>query len=152
MLHGSIAQGRCIAQSPLHCRSRAPARQLLRFRAPEVCHRFRSLSAMKCITVFYPSKDNDTFDHEFYRTRHAPLIENILGKSLHRIEVRRGLPAPDGTPPLYTAVISIWIADWDAYEKAMAVRAQELIDEVPLFTKVMPSFQTDEVYYTNPGP
>ena len=79
---------------------------------------------MKCITVFYPSKDNEAFDHEFYRRRHAPLIENILGNSLHRIEVRRGTPAADGTPPLYTAVISIWIKDWEAYEKAMALRAQ----------------------------
>ena len=40
---------------------------------------------MKCITVFYPSKDNEAFDHEFYRRRHAPLIENILGKSLHKL-------------------------------------------------------------------
>lgn len=77
---------------------------------------------MKCISVFYPSKDNDAFDHEFYRQRHAPLIENILGKSLHKIEVRKGTPAPDGTAPLYTAVVSIWIADWEAYEKAMAGR------------------------------
>jgi uncharacterized protein (TIGR02118 family) len=106
---------------------------------------------MKCISVFYPSKDNEAFDHEFYRQRHAPLIENILGKSLHRIEVRKGTPAPDGTPPLYIAVISIWIADWEAYERAMAVRAQELIAEVPLFTKVMPTFQTDEVSYTGPA-
>ena len=48
---------------------------------------------------------------------------------------------------MYTAVISIWIADWAAYETAMAVRAKELIDEVPLFTKVMPIIQTDEVAY-----
>src|ERR1700680_2036154 len=48
----------------------------------------RSLPAMKSISVFYPSKDNEAFDHEFYRPRHAPLIENILGKSLHKIEVR----------------------------------------------------------------
>jgi hypothetical protein len=48
---------------------------------------------------------------------------------------------------VYTAVISIWIADWGAYETAMAARAKELIDEVPLFTKVMPIIQTDEVAY-----
>ena len=106
---------------------------------------------MKCVTVFYPSKDNEAFDHEFYRRRHVPLIEEILGNSLQRIEVRRGTPNPDGTPPLYTAVISIWIADWEGYQKAMALRAKELIDEVPLFTKVMPTFQTDEVFYTGPG-
>jgi uncharacterized protein (TIGR02118 family) len=102
---------------------------------------------MKCITVLYPAKDNASFNHEFYLSRHVPLIENILGKSLGKLEVRRGQPAPDGAPPVYTAIISIWIADWAAYEKAMAARAQELIDEVPLFTKVMPIIQTDEVVY-----
>ncbi|HEY6451434.1 MAG TPA: EthD family reductase [Steroidobacteraceae bacterium] len=106
---------------------------------------------MKCITVLYPAKDNDAFDQAFYLARHVPLIRDILGKSLHRLEVRRGQPAPDGTPPMYTAVISIWIADWAAYEKAMAVRAKELIDEVPLFTKAMPVIQTDEVCYSNTG-
>jgi len=106
---------------------------------------------MKCITVLYPSEGNASFDFEFYRTRHARLIEDILGDSLHRIEVRRGTPGPDGRPPLYTAVISIWISNWGGYEQAMARRAQELIDEVPLFSKAMPTFQTDEVFYTGPA-
>lgn len=102
---------------------------------------------MKCITVLYPAKDNAGFDFQFYLSRHVPLIEDILGNSLHKLEVRRGQPAADGSPPVYTAVISIWIADWAAYETAMAARAKELIDEVPLFTKVMPIIQTDEVAY-----
>jgi uncharacterized protein (TIGR02118 family) len=102
---------------------------------------------MKCITILYPSKDNAGFDCEFYRNRHAPLIQNILGKSMHKIEMRKGNAAPDGTPPLYLAVISIWIADWAGHEKAMATRTQELLDEVPLFTKVMPLIQIDDVFY-----
>ena len=102
---------------------------------------------MKCITVLYPAKDNEGFDHEFYRKRHAPLIRDILGPSLHKIEVRKGATTPDGKAPTYTAVISIWIADWDAYEQKMATRAKELIDEVPLFTKQMPIVQFDDTYY-----
>ena len=102
---------------------------------------------MKCITILYPAKDNDGFDHEFYRTRHAPLIKDILGPALHKLEVRKGAHGPDGGPPTWIAVISIWIADWDAYEKAMAVRTQELLDEVPLFTKQMPVIQFDDVQY-----
>ncbi len=105
---------------------------------------------MKCITVLYPSKDNEGFDFEFYRKRHARLIADILGSSLHRIELRRGLPGPDGKLPTHVAVISIWIGDWEAYERAMAVRAQELIDEVPLFSKQPPTFQVDEVVYDGP--
>jgi uncharacterized protein (TIGR02118 family) len=102
---------------------------------------------MKCITVLYPSKDNDAFDLDFYKRRHAPLVEDILGPTLHKIEVRSGTPGPDGTKPTYIAVISIWISDWEGYEARMKVRAQELIDEVPLFTKAMPLIQIDEVAY-----
>ena len=103
---------------------------------------------MKCINILYPAKDNDGFDFEFYIKRHVPLIKDILGSSLHRIEVRKGASAQDGSSaPNYTCVISIWIADWPAYEKAIAARASELIAEVPLFTKVMPQMQIDEVIY-----
>jgi uncharacterized protein (TIGR02118 family) len=103
---------------------------------------------MKCINILYPAKDNDAFDFDFYVRRHVPLIKDILGASLHRIEVRRGASSQDGAgPPTYTCVISIWIADWPAYEKAIAARASELIAEVPLFTKVMPQMQIDEVIY-----
>jgi len=102
---------------------------------------------MKCINILYPAKDNDAFDFEFYLRRHVPLIKDILGSSLHRLEVRKGASAQDGGAPTYTCVISIWIADWPAYEKALAARASELIAEVPLFTKVMPMIQTDEVIY-----
>ena len=104
---------------------------------------------MKCITVLYPAKDNEAFDHAFYKARHAPLIKDILGPALHRIEVRKGSTggAGPGSDATYIAVISIWIADWDAYEKAMEGRTQELIDEVPLFTKQMPVIQIDEVEF-----
>jgi len=101
---------------------------------------------MKCITVLYPMKDNEGFDFDLYKRRHVPLIKDILGKSLHKIEVRKGQSAQDGGAPTYVAVISIWIADWDAYEKAMTTRTQELLDEVPLFTKAMPTMQIDEVF------
>ena len=104
---------------------------------------------MRCITVLYPAKDNDAFDHDFYKKRHAPLIKDILGPALHKIEVRKGSTGGGGpgSDPTYIAVISIWIADWDAYEKAMATRTQELLDEVPLFTKQMPIIQIDEVQF-----
>jgi hypothetical protein len=44
-------------------------------------------------------------------------------------------------------VISIWVSDWAHYQKVIAARQQELIDEVPLFTKQMPQVQIDEVAF-----
>jgi uncharacterized protein (TIGR02118 family) len=106
---------------------------------------------MRCITVLYPAGNNADFDFDFYLKRHVTLIEDILGNSLHGIEVRRGAQSMDGSAPTYIAVVSIWIADWESYEKAVAARGQELIDEVPLFTKVMPVIQYDDVIHPQTG-
>ena len=100
---------------------------------------------MRCITILYPAKDNDGFDFEFYKTRHAPLIKDICGDACAKIEVRRGTDIQTGVPPQYVATITIWISDWAKYEERVAVRQQEMIDELPHFTKQMPQVQIDEV-------
>ena len=100
---------------------------------------------MRCITILYPAKDNDGFDFEFYKNRHAPLIKDIMGDSCAGVEVRRGTNIQTGVDPQYIATITIWVADWAKYEERIAKRQQELIDEVPLFTKQMPQVQIDEV-------
>ena len=102
---------------------------------------------MRCITILYPAKDNEGFDFDFYRTRHAPLIKDILGHSMHKIEIRKGVSDPQNPNPQYIAVISIWVSDWEHYQKVIQARQQELIDEVPLFTKQMPQVQIDEVQF-----
>src|SRR5678815_2130676 len=56
---------------------------------------------MKCINILYPAKDNGAFDFDFYLRRHVPLIKDILGDSLHRLEVRKGASAQDGGSPRY---------------------------------------------------
>ena len=100
---------------------------------------------MRCITILYPSKDNEGFDFEFYKNRHAPLIKDIMGDACHKIELRRGTDVQTGQLPTYIATITVWVADWAKYEERMAKRQQELIDEVPLFTKAMPLIQIDEI-------
>ena len=102
---------------------------------------------MKCITILYPAENNENFDFGFYERRHAPLIKDILGPSCHKIEVRKGVSDPQNPNPQYIAVISIWVSDWAHYQTVIAARQQELIDEVPLFTKQMPQVQIDEVAF-----
>ncbi len=104
---------------------------------------------MRCITVLYPHANNEV-DFEHYRKVHAPLIVDVLGKALHRLEVRRGVSSPDGSqPPMYAIVVNIWIADDELYETKIAARQQELIDDVKNFTKVMPTMQIDEVFFSS---
>jgi choline dehydrogenase len=50
---------------------------------------------MKCITVLYPAKGNEQFDFDFYRKRHIPLIEDILGKRHVFVRTSPEMDRPD---------------------------------------------------------
>ena len=100
---------------------------------------------MRCITILYPSKDNDDFNFDYYRDVHAPLIKEIMGDSMHKLELRRGTDVQTGVKPQFVATITIWVADWAKYEERVPPRQQEMIDQLPHFTKQMPQVQIDEV-------
>ena len=100
---------------------------------------------MRCITVLYANKPGITFDFDYYKKHHAPLIHRLYGKGIAKLELRRGLTAPDGSPPGNIAVISIWIGSQEVFDAAQAQHAPELIADVKNFTNTMPAIQIDEV-------
>ena len=99
-----------------------------------------------CLTILYPNGEDVKFNFDYYRDSHLPLIMKLYGKSIARFELRRGLPGPDGARPPHVAVVNIYIADQKAFEEAGAKHGQTLRDDVPNFSSVMPTFQTDEIY------
>lgn len=100
----------------------------------------------RCITVLYPNGDDVTFDYDYYRDKHLTLIMDLYGDSIRRFELRKGLPGPDGSEPMYVATISIWIADMDAFAAAGEMHTQTLIDDVANFTNTLPIIQAEELY------
>ena len=100
---------------------------------------------MRCITVLYPNKPGVTFDFDYYKKSHATLIHRLYGKGIAKLELRRGVATPDGSPPAHVAVISIWVGAQDVFDAAQAKHAPELIADVKNFTNAMPYIQFDEV-------
>jgi uncharacterized protein (TIGR02118 family) len=100
---------------------------------------------VRCITVLYPNQPGIKFDFDYYLKQHATLITRLYGKGIAKLELRRGVTAPDGAPPAHVAVISIWIGSQDVFDKAQAEHAPKLIADVPNFTNAMPKIQIDEV-------
>jgi len=99
----------------------------------------------RCITVLYPNTAGVTFDFNYYLKHHATLIDRLYGKSIAKLELRRGTTAPDGSPAPFVAIINIWIADQDAFDSAGAKHGPTLIADVPNFTNTMPTIQIDEI-------
>jgi uncharacterized protein (TIGR02118 family) len=99
----------------------------------------------RCITVLYPNTPGVTFDFDYYLKKHATLIDRLYGKSIAKLELRRGASTPDGKPAPYVAIINIWIADQAAFDAAGAKHGAALIADVPNFTNTMPTIQIDEI-------
>jgi uncharacterized protein (TIGR02118 family) len=99
----------------------------------------------RCITVLYPNSPGVTFDFDYYLEHHATLIDRLYGKSIAKLELRRGRATPDGSAPPFIAIINIWIADQAAFDAAGARHGATLIADVPNFTNTMPTIQIDEV-------
>jgi uncharacterized protein (TIGR02118 family) len=99
----------------------------------------------RCITVLYANTPGVTFDFDYYLKHHATLIKRLYGDGVAKLELRRGTATPVGTPPLYIAVISIWIGSQKAFDAAAAEHAAKLIADVPNFTNSMPVIQIDEI-------
>lgn len=53
---------------------------------------------MFCASVVYPF-DSESFDFEYFRSRHVPMFTEFLGENCQRFEVHRGLATPGAPPP-----------------------------------------------------
>ena len=50
------------------------------------------------LSVFYPTTEGATFDHDYYRDRHVPLAAKTWG--LDGAEIDRGVSGPFGEAPI----------------------------------------------------
>jgi len=99
---------------------------------------------MRCITVLYPNSPGVRFDFDYYMSTHMALVDRLYGKSIARIDVRRGLATPDGKPPAYIAVVALWIASQEAFEAASRQHGATVAADVQNFSSVPPVLQVDE--------
>jgi uncharacterized protein (TIGR02118 family) len=102
----------------------------------------------ECMTIVYQSGADVRFDFGYYEKTHMPKIMELYGKSISRFELRRGVPAADGTAPPYVATITIWIADPAAFDAANAKHQPALRADVPKFTNATLIAQRDRVVAT----
>jgi len=99
----------------------------------------------RCITVLYPNAPGVTFDFDYYLKHHSTLIYRLYAVIIAKLDLRRCGGTPDGSPPPYVAIINIWIADQEAFDRAGAKHGATLIADVPNFTNTMPTIQIDEI-------
>jgi uncharacterized protein (TIGR02118 family) len=90
------------------------------------------------LSVYYPSTEGATFDHEYYRDKHVPLVMRSWG--LDGAEIDKGVDGP------YVAAVHFKFESLDAVRAAMGSEAtRDVMADVPNYTTITPVLQTSEI-------
>ena len=98
------------------------------------------------VSVLYPHTPGARFDHAYYRDRHMPMVKNRLGSACLHYTVDKGLGggAPGATPP-FEAMCHIHCESVEAFQRAFAPHAAEIMGDVRNYTEIQPVMQVSEV-------
>lgn len=90
------------------------------------------------LSVFYPSTEGASFDHDYYRDHHVPLAVKTWG--LDGAEIDRGLNGP------YVAAVHFRFESEDAVAAAMGAEGTAaVLADVANYTTITPVLQTSEI-------
>ena len=91
------------------------------------------------MSVMYPSGDDVTFDVEYYRTKHAEIVNRVLKPT--RFDIDKGI---EGQP--FVAIGHLLFDSTEAMQAATgSPDARETMTDIPNFTNARPQIQISEV-------
>ena len=102
------------------------------------------------VSVMYPNKPGMRFDHDYYRTKHLPLIKSRMGAALNYYTIDKGLADGEGKPlGAYVAMCHLLCDSVDEYQSSFGPHAQEFRGDIPKFTDGTSIHQISEVVVEN---
>ena len=90
------------------------------------------------VSVFYPSGEGATFDHDYYRTTHVPLAAKAWNPSSTSID--KGVDGP------YVAAVHMTFDSMDHFQSGLgSPLTPDVMADVPNYTNITPVMQVAEV-------
>lgn len=98
------------------------------------------------VAILYPNGEGKTFDMDYYKNKHMPMVAGFLGKNLKFYEIDKGIAGrtPNDKVP-YLAVGYFYIKDVAEYNKAIAQNRDAVISDFKNYTNIQPVIQISEV-------
>ena len=109
------------------------------------------------MSVYYPATGGSKFDHDYYRTRHMPLIQQRLGDACLRYEIDKGLAGrtqagragragrEPGSAPEFVAACHIYSPTLGTFQEAFGPHRAEIVADVANYTDIAPIVQISEI-------
>jgi uncharacterized protein (TIGR02118 family) len=98
------------------------------------------------VSVMYPFGPNSRFDHEYYRDKHMPMVQALLGESCSYYTIDKGLAGGDsGSLPTYVGACQIFSASMEVFQAGMGKHGAKILADIPNYTDIKPVIQISEV-------
>jgi uncharacterized protein (TIGR02118 family) len=90
------------------------------------------------LSVFYPTTEGASFDHDYYKNTHVPLACRTWG--LDGAQIDKGVNGP------YVAAVHFTFDSTDALNAALGAKdTKAVLADVPNYTTITPVMQTSEI-------
>ena len=98
------------------------------------------------VAIFYPNGEDNTFDMDYYSTKHMPMAATLFGDSLVAMSIDKGLANANPDLPLeYLAIGYFYFENMSSFQEAMGANSEKLRADVPNYTNIRPVLQVSEV-------
>jgi len=99
------------------------------------------------VAILYPNDEGKTFDMDYYSNKHMPMLVNLFGDSLKKIEIDKGISGRTPNDPIpYLAIGYLYFENLSAYQKSFAPHAAKIRGDVSNYTNIQPIVQISEFF------
>jgi uncharacterized protein (TIGR02118 family) len=103
------------------------------------------------VSVMYPNQPGARFDHAYYRDKHMPLVQKLMGSACRFYTVDKGLAGGGpGEPPTYIGMCHIYCDSVESFQAGFGPQAQQILGDIPNYTDLTPIVQISEVVVGQP--
>jgi uncharacterized protein (TIGR02118 family) len=98
------------------------------------------------LSVMYPNGEGKTFDMDYYKNKHIPMVAGLLGDAVKGATVEAGLGSvePGSTAP-YAAMGNLYFESMETFGSSFGPHAAEIMADTPNYTNIQPAVQISEV-------
>jgi uncharacterized protein (TIGR02118 family) len=97
------------------------------------------------LSVLYPATEGASFDHDYYRDRHTPMLQEKLGDALRAVSVERGIGDGMGGDPPFVAASHLDFDSVEAFQAALMPVAGDIVGDLPNYTTIQPTMLLSEL-------
>ena len=98
------------------------------------------------VTALYAHSDDAHFDWDYYQNKHLPMVREVLGDKLLRMEAERGLHGIAAAfPPLYVAMARLDFESDAVLQELMLTAVPKIVQDIPNYTSIALQLQVSEV-------